>query len=53
MERSNKKNPEDPSQLLVFDSTTTLNDLVSLICEKSNVYAAQNGRLLQLLKKFV
>ena len=35
--------PENPSPLLVFESTTSLNDLVSLICEQANLYAAQNG----------
>lgn len=36
--------PENPSRVLVFESTSSLNDLVSLICEQTNLYAAQNGR---------
>ena len=36
--------PVNPSPLRVFESTTRLNDLVSLICDQTNLYAEQNGR---------
>ena len=36
--------PVNPSPLRVFENTTRLNDLVSLICDQTNLYAEQNGR---------
>ena len=36
--------PVNPSPLCAFESTTSLNDLVSLICDQTNLYAEQNGR---------
>ena len=36
--------PVNASPLRVFESTTRLNDLVSLICDQTNLYAEQNGR---------
>ena len=36
--------PVNPSPLRAFESTTRLNDLVSLICDQTNLYAEQNGR---------
>ena len=39
--------PVNPSPLRVFESTTRLNDLVSLTCDQTNLYAEQNGRTFQ------
>ena len=36
--------PVYPSPLRVFERTTRLNDLASLICDQTNLYAEQNGR---------
>ena len=36
--------PEKPSLLLVFECNTSLNDVMSFICEQTNLYAAQNSR---------
>ena len=35
--------PENLSPLLVFENTTSLNDLLILISEQTNLYAVQNG----------
>ena len=35
--------PVNPSPLRVFESTTRLNDLLSLLCDQKNLYAKQNG----------
>ena len=45
--------PVNPSPLCVFESTTRLNDLVSLICDQTNLYAEQNGRTFQTMPEEV
>ena len=35
---------ENANPLQIFESTMKLNELVKIICDQSNLYAAQNGR---------
>ena len=35
---------ENDDLLQIFESTMKLNELVKIICDQSNLYAAQNGR---------
>ena len=35
---------ENTNLLQIFESTMKLNELVKIICDQSNLYAAQNGR---------
>ena len=35
---------ENANPLQIFESTMKLNELVKIICDQSNFYAAQNGR---------
>ena len=45
---------ENANPLQIFESTMKLNELVKIICDQSNLYAAQNEEsLLLLLKKYV
>ena len=45
---------ENANPLQIFESTMKLNKLVKIICDQSNLYAAQNEReLALLLKKYV
>jgi hypothetical protein len=36
--------PSDATPLAIFGGTTNFKDLVGLICEQTNLYAAQSGR---------
>ena len=45
--------PVNASPLRAIESTTRLNDLVSLICDQTNLYAEQNGRTFRTMPEEV